>query len=191
MDTRTRPGRIDRRPSLLRRVIVSALGVGLVVSGLAVGATVALAGPRDGFVTGGPSVGMIDGRGHVVDPTSHVLDVTAAYPGMPAQRSELRLQNTGSVPAAFDVTALDLVTTGRESLDRVLVITVNDGSTGRILYRGRLSKLEFAGSGSVKPGSSAAYDVAVTWPGRDGDTNLYQGATISFTVRASAHESAA
>jgi len=183
MDTRT----TTQRPSLLRRVTLTVLGAGLVVGALAAGATAVLAGPRDGFATDAPSVRLVDERGDVVDGSSHVLDVAGAYPGMPAQRSELRLRNSGSVPAAFELAATELRIGGAD-LDRVLLLTVRDADTGRTVYRGRLSDLEISGAGAVQPGSSATYQVSVTWPNHGGDVNQYQGATIGFTVEATAHE---
>lgn len=186
MDTRTPAQR--SRPSLLHRVILTVVGLGLVVGALAAFATVVLAGPRDGFSNGAPSVRLIDERGDIVDGSSHVLDVAGAYPGMPAQRSELRLRNSGSVPAAFDLAAIEVRTAGGANLDRVLLLTVRDSDSGRTVYRGRLSNLEISGGAAVQSGSSASYQVSVTWPDHGGDANQYQGATIGFTVEATAHE---
>lgn len=187
MDTPTPAKR--SRPSILQRAILTVLGLGLVVGALAAGATVVLASPRDGFSTEAPTVRLVDERGDVVDGSSHVLDVPGAYPGMPAQRSELRLRNSGSVPAAFELAVTDVRIAGAD-LDRVLLLTVRDADTGQTIYRGRLSTLEIPGAGAVQPGSSTTYQVSVTWPDHGGDANLYQGATIGFTVEATAHETA-
>jgi hypothetical protein len=130
----------------------------------------------------------VDERGSAVGEYSHVMDIGGAYPDMPGQRFELRLQNSGSRPTRFDLAVTDLQTTGQGSLDRVLVVTVRDDATDRVPYHGRLSSLTLTGPAITEPGSSAQYRVDVEWPNRGGDVNVYQGASLSFTVLATSHE---
>lgn len=172
-----------------RRTIVTIAAVGVVTAGIIAGAaTIAAAGPRAGFTTDSVQVAVVGEGPSVADPTRHAFDVAGAYPGMPAQRSHLELRNSGSVSAAFDVTTTDVQPLGRRSLDDVLVVTVREAGTGSLAYRGPLSTLRISGTANVAAGASMTYDVALTWPSRPGvDVNDYQGASLAFTVRATAH----
>lgn len=67
----------------------------------------------------------------------------------------------------------------------MLVVSVKDLATGRIVYRGRLSGLSFDGGTSLKPSESASYEVTITWPQTDKD-DLYQGLGLSFALRGNA-----
>ena len=44
---------------------------------------------------------------------------------------------------------------------------------------------------AIEPGASATYHVDVTWPDHGGDMNVYQGASLTFTVTAAAQQVAA
>jgi hypothetical protein len=191
MDTPTKTER-HSGPSRARRAVITVVGAGLLFAGLVQGAVaVASSGPGYGFQTEAPSVRLVDEHGSAIGTSSHVMDVPGAYPDMPIQRFDLHLQNSGSHPAAFDLAATDLRSAGRRSLDGVLLVTVRDEATDRVLYRGRLSELAVSGSASVEPGSSANFRVEVEWADRGGDSNVYQGASLSFTITATSKELAA
>jgi hypothetical protein len=193
IETTLRPRTVGPRSgaNAARRVIITIAAVGVVAGGIIAGAaTIAAAGPRAGFRTGSLQVAVLGDGGSVSDTSRHAFDVAGAYPGMPAQRSHLELQNSGTVPAAFDVSTTDVQPLGRRSLDDVLVVTIRDADTGSLAYRGPLSALRISGTKTVAPGTSTTYDVALTWPDLvDVDANDYQGAALAFTVQATAHAS--
>jgi hypothetical protein len=113
--------------------------------------------------------------------SSHVIDVSNAYPGMAAQTSTFEARNTGDVPLTFTVTTTDLVVSGRRSLDDVLRITVRDRITGAVAYHGRLSGLRLVHRRALAIGSAATFTVDVTWPSGPAD-DAYQGAGLTFSV---------
>ena len=113
-----------------------------------------------------------------------VIALDNAYPGMPAQRSELRLRNTGNLDEAFSVTT-KVSETGSRSLADVLVVRVTDEATGGLVYHGPLSGLSFDRAASLHPGEVARYVTAIAWPPTTRD-DLYQGAGVSFTLKARA-----
>jgi len=172
----------------IRRVAVTILGAALLVAGVSVGAvTIADAEPMPGFESGTLRLELAGAAGTMAGPSSHVFDVAGAYPGMPKQRSDLTLRNSGSLPGAFEVSVTDLRATGTRSLDEVLGVIVRERSTEAAVYRGPLSELEFAHPTPLAPGASVTYEITVAWPDRGVDANAYQGASLGFTLRATAH----
>jgi hypothetical protein len=186
MDITTSPS-ANRRPAVsgTRRMVVSVVAAGLVLMGL-VQAKAAFASqdPAAGFQARHTSVRIVDAHGAVVGTTSRLVDVPAAYPGMPAWSFDLHLKNTGSDPARFSLGAKDVVRSGARTMERQLVVTIK--GRGRVLYRGRLSDLHVSDGVSVASGSSVTYSVEIAWPDRGGDDNGFQGAAISFTIAATA-----
>jgi hypothetical protein len=171
----------------LRRVTVTIVGVALLALGVTVGAdTIADAGTiRPGIESGTLALDRVEGDGTLADPTSAVFDAAGAYPGMPAQRSVLRLANTGTIAAVFEVSVVDLETQGPRSLDEVLRVTVRDGATGEAVYEGPVSGLRLEHPAALEPGASAAYVIRVSWP-EGADDDAYQGSALGFTIRTAA-----
>ncbi len=121
----------------------------------------------------------VDGNGRVS--SSAVIDISGAYPGMPAQDSTFEVSNTGALPVTFAVSSRDLVASGPRSLDDVLRIAVRDPSTGVTVYRGRLSGLRIEHTDALAAGTAATFTVQVTWPVTAAD-DAYQGARLRFSV---------
>ncbi|MGH2595746.1 MAG: hypothetical protein ACRDH7_07260 [Actinomycetota bacterium] len=113
--------------------------------------------------------------------SSDIIDVSGAYPGMPAQTSTFEVRNPGALPVTFAVTSTDLVVSGPRSLDDVLRITVRDPATGSVDYRGRLSGLSIERTRTLAAGASAMFTVQVTWPNTPAD-DAYQGAGLHFSL---------
>jgi hypothetical protein len=126
------------------------------------------------------AIAFADEAGRVLQ--APVIALDNAYPGMPVQRSALRLRNNGDLDEAFSVTA-EVSETGSRSLADVLVIRVTDEATGESVYQGPLSGLSFERAASLRPGEVASYVAAITWPPTTRD-DLYQGAGVSFTLKA-------
>lgn len=126
------------------------------------------------------AIAFVDEAGRVLQAPLIALD--NAYPGMPAQRSTVRLRNSGDLDEAFSVRA-EVSDTGSGSLADVLVIRVTDEATGELVYQGPLSGLSFDRTASLRPGEVATYTAAITWPPTTRD-DLYQGAGVSFTLKA-------
>jgi hypothetical protein len=141
---------------------------------------VVMAAPADFSGRGALQVRGADASGRMTA-SSHVIDVSNAYPGMTAQRSTFEVRNTGDVPLTFTVTSTDLVVSGHRSLDDVLRITVRDRITGAVAYHGRLSGLRLVHHGALAIGSAATFTVGVTWPRGPGD-DAYQDAGLTFSV---------
>jgi hypothetical protein len=164
-----------RRPAVIGFVLMSlALTLGI--------QRVVLAAPHDGSAQGALEVRGIDGNGRVSS-SADVINVSGAYPGMASQTSTFEVRNTGT-PVAFAVESTGLVANGPRSLDDVLRIAVRDRATGAEVYRGRLSRLRIAHTGTLAAGAVATFTVEVTWPATSADA-AYQGAGMGFTVTAS------
>jgi hypothetical protein len=158
--------------SLVLMSVVLTLGIARVV----------MAAPRDGSAHGGLRVEAVNADGRV-STSSDVIDVSGAYPGMPARTSTFEVRNPGTLPVTFAVTSVDLVASGPRSLDDVLRITVRDPVTGSIDYRGRLSGLSIERTRALAAGASATFTVQVTWPNTPAD-DTYQGAGLHFSLMA-------
>lgn len=141
---------------------------------------VVMAAPLGGSEHGKLLVQGVDGNGRVSS-SSPVIDVSGAYPGMPAKTSTFEVRNTGTLPVTFAVNSADLVANGPSSLDDVLRITVRDPATGDTVYRGRLSGLRIEHAGVLAAGTAATFAVSVTWPNTPAD-DAYQGAGLRFSV---------
>lgn len=122
----------------------------------------------------------VDGNGRVSS-SAQVIDISGAYPGMPAQDSTFEVSNTGALPVTFAVSSRDLVASGPRSLDDVLRIAVRDPSTGVMVYRGRLSGLRIEHTDALAAGTATTFTVQVTWPVTAAD-DAYQGAGLRFSV---------
>jgi hypothetical protein len=141
---------------------------------------VVMAAPLGGSEHGALLVQGVDGHGRMSS-SSPVIDVSGAYPGMPAKASTFEVRNTGTLPVTFALNSADLVANGPLSLDDVLRITVRDPATGVLAYRGRLSGLRIERADVLVAGTAATFTVAVTWPNTPAD-DAYQGAGLRFSV---------
>ncbi len=156
--------------SLVLMSVVLTLGIARVV----------MAAPGDGSEHAGLRVEAVEADGRA-STSSDIIDVSRAYPGMPAQTSTLQVRNPGTLPVTFALTSIDLVASGPRSLDDVLRIIVRDPVTGNVDYRGRLSGLRIERTHAVAGGASAMFTVQVTWPNTPAD-DAYQGAGLRFSL---------
>jgi len=111
------------------------------------------------------------------------MSLTGAVPGMAPTLSSINLSNTGTLPAAFTLSATNLQDDGSPSLDGVLVVTVRSAA-GQRLYRGMLSGLALT-EAHLEPGQARTYDLSITWPATPND-NDYQGLPLTFGLQADA-----
>ena len=156
--------------SLVLMSVVLTLGVARVV----------MAAPGSGSEPGRLRVEAVDADGRV-SPSSDIIDVSGAYPGMPAQTSTFEVRNPGTLPVTFSLSSIDLVASGPRSLDDVLRVTVRDPATGSLDYRGRPSALTLERSRTLAAGAFNMFTVKVSWPNTPGD-DAYQGAGLHFTL---------
>jgi hypothetical protein len=178
-----RHGRTQTLAGRLARVISSIVAVAAFLAGAV---SAAAAASQEAGNTSSGAIAFVDEAGAVMQTPVVALD--KAYPGMPAQRSTLRLRNTGNLDEAFSVTA-HVSRNGSTSLDDVLVLRVTDETTGELVYQGPLSGLSFDGAAILRPGEIARYTAAITWPPTARD-DLYQGVGVSFKLEALASSAA-
>lgn len=169
--TQTLAGRLARAFSA---ILATAVFLTAAVSAAAAASREAGTGSSSG------GIAFVDEAGGILQ--TPVIALDNAYPGMPAQRSVLRLRNTGTLDEAFSVTA-EISGYGSRSLADVLVVRVTDEATGGLVYHGPLSGLSFDRAASLRPGEVARYVAAIAWPPTTRD-DLYQGAGVSFTLKA-------
>jgi hypothetical protein len=160
--------------------------IGLVLTSLALTVGIqrmVMAAPRGGSEHAALQLQAVNANGRL-STKSRLIDVSGAYPGMPATRSTFMVRNAGTMPVAFSVSAADVAATGSSSLDDVLRIAVRT-STGDLVYRGRLSRLRIQHTGILAPQTASTFTVDVTWPSSPSDA-AYQGAGMSFSIVADA-----
>jgi hypothetical protein len=150
---------------------------------LVVGAGALLTGrsaAESGFQPGTLRVDFTDPSGH---PIAHpTVDVRTAAPGMAEAHTSISLRNNGTVPAAYRVVTANLVAAGPDSLDRVLVVTVEKDH--EVLYRGSLSGL-LVSEVALSPGEVRTYELGISWPRGPSDDH-YQGESVTFSLQADA-----
>jgi hypothetical protein len=156
--------------SLVLMSVVLTLGIAHVV----------IAAPGNSPGQGALRVEAVDAGGRV-STSADVIDVSGAYPGMPAQISTFEVRNPSALPVTFAVTSDGMVASGPRSLDDVLRITVRDPATGSVDYRGRLSGLSIERTRALAAGAFAMFTVQVTWPNTPAD-DAYQGAGLHFSL---------
>ena len=150
---------------------------------LVVGAGALLTGRSaagSGFQPGTLRVDFTDRSGH---PIAHpYVDVRTAAPGMAEAHASISLRNNGAVRAAYRLVTANLGTAGPDSLDRVLVVTVQ--KEDEVLYRGSLSGL-LVTEDALGPGEVRTYELGISWP-RGAPDDHYQGESVVFSLQADA-----
>jgi hypothetical protein len=138
-------------------------------------------GQAEGFQTGSLSLEFADGLGGVVqDPA---MEAGVVLPGGPPVGTPVTIRNSGTLAATYTVSA-ELARSSGRSLDDVLVLTVTDVDSGKVIYSGKLSGLSLNHS-LLKPGASISYVFEISWPSSAKD-DLYQGLSLGFSLRADA-----
>lgn len=131
-----------------------------------------------GSRTGVLRVDFVDSSGRITHQQS--VDVSGASRWMSPKSTPIKLRNTGTIAAAYTISA-DLETTGDHSLDDVPIATVTNDA-GQTLYQGRLSGLTLTES-HLEPGLATTYWLHITWPSTAGDI-ASQGRSLSFLLLA-------
>ena len=112
-----------------------------------------------------------------------VMTVTGAAPGMSPAHGFIRVRITGTLPAAYTVSAANLLPAGRHSPAGVLVAGVSN-TAGRSLYSGSLSGLR-VNEERLEPGQTRTYELWISWPPTPED-NASQGRSLAFTLQLAA-----
>ena len=127
-------------------------------------------------------VNLVDANG--VEQLLPIFTINNAMPYMSAQTQTLRIKNEGSLPAAIELTATNLISSSA-NLDDVLRIVVKDANN-QVLYTGKISELSIQ-VGNLAAGTQLNWSVAIDWPDSPTvDDNLYQAAALAFEFNVTA-----
>lgn len=113
-----------------------------------------------------------------------VVAATALLPGQTA-RGTLTLTNAGTVAGEASVDGVGLTDVpGAPALSAAVTVAFTDVASGTLLWSGPMADLTTvaASLGTLDPGESREYEIAVTYPAAVADPGL-QGAEATLTLR--------
>lgn len=138
--------------------------------------------PDNEVAAGTVDVELVDANG--TTQIAPIFTINNAMPYMTAESQTLRIKNQGTLDAAIELTATNLVSSS-SNLDDVLRIVVRD-SSNQILYSGQISALSIE-VGNLAAGAELDWTVAIDWPDLPAvDDNQYQAAALAFEFNVSA-----